>query len=131
MKITRFTREHCKSLREEIDQALSELASKHGINIKTGSATFSDSNVTFKLELATLAQNGTVMTKEAEALKLYATIIGLPSDALGKQFMSQGKMFELIGYKPKATKYPLIAKCLLTGQKYKFTTDSVKRNLQP
>lgn len=129
MKIARFTRGHCATMRDEINEALKQIGEKYGISLKTGDARYSDSNITFKLELSLVNQNGQVITRDAENLKTYAPLLGLGSDPYGKQFVSNGKVFKLVGYKPQSPKYPFIAQCIQSGQQFKFTEQAVKHHL--
>lgn len=126
-KLARFDRVACKVLRNEIDQALQQVADKYGINIKAGNATFTDNNITFKLQLSTIGDNGLTMTKEAEDFKRYAFEHGLSADKLFAEFTIGHKTYTLLGYKPRSTRYPFIAKCHSTGQTYKLPEHSVKR----
>ena len=80
-KIESFDRNTCKLMRLELDKALEDVANKFGIKIHTGGASFSDNTVTFKVELATVGTNGVASSKEGEAFKMYATMLGMKPES--------------------------------------------------
>ena len=76
-QINEFNRKNLKDIRADIDKALLDVANKYGIKISAGSARFSESNVTFKVEAATISSNGTVKTKGAVDLeRFYPKLVG-------------------------------------------------------
>lgn len=125
----RISRDILKALRSEIDATLKEVGKKYSINLKAGNATFSDTNFTFKLEGAVITANGTILKKESEDFKRNAILYGLKPEDLGRRFQDNGRAFEITGLKPKASRYPILAKNLSTGQTFKFTSSHVKRCL--
>jgi len=125
-KITEFDRPTIKRLRSEIDDALLELSEKYGIEIKTGSASFSNTNVTFKLELATVGSDGEVNTKEMDDFRHNAWRFGLSEDDLGKEFTHRGNRYRVVGMKPRSPKYPIIAERIGDGARFKFPSGVLK-----
>jgi len=123
--IKSFDRPTIKALRAEIDAALKAVADRHGIAITSGSATFSDANVSLKIQLATLGEGGAVNTREAEDFRRNAASFGLAADDLGRSFFSRGKTYTLVGASVKSYKYPLL--CRDDGGKVmKFRAESVR-----
>jgi cell division ATPase FtsA len=112
-------------LREEINEAVNSVAEKHGIKIHAGNATYSHSgtNATFKLEVA-IEKDGEVIDKDAQSFLDYATLLGLEPEMLFKQFKAYGKTYKLVGYSPRAQKYPFLAE--RDGKRYKLPKDAVK-----
>jgi hypothetical protein len=118
--INQLDRETIVNLRKEMEAAMQVVAAKHGIVIKFGNCKFSPENASFKLDVATKAQNGSVITREATAFKQSAVYYGLKSEDLGKVFTFNGKTFKLTGLLPKSRKYPFQATCLQDGKSYKL-----------
>jgi len=114
------------SIRADVEEALDAIAEKHGVTITTGRATYTAQNATMKLEIAAIARDGTVQTKEAVDFAAYAFRYGLSPDDLGKEFRYAGETFEIIGLKTRATKMPILGQSRQTGKIYKFPVNAVK-----
>jgi hypothetical protein len=110
----------------EIDAALKDIANRHNIQLTTGGGTFSSNNFTIKVNGSAISSDGSVMTKEAEDFKSHAFLFGLKAEDLGKTFFQGGKMYEIVGCKPRSSKYPILAQCKNDGKTYKFTANSIK-----
>ena len=106
-------RQLLRILRDSIDKAILDLGKEHGVFLETGNATFNNNNCTFKIEVSQIA-GGFVMTKEAVAYQRLNV-----HDAIGfqlfEEFTHKGRGFRVMGYKPRATKRPVV--CLNLGSK--------------
>lgn len=69
-----ITRELLRALRDDIDEALKAVAVKHGIELDTGNATFSDT--TFTMKLAGKIQGA--LSQEAELYEINRPLFKLP-----------------------------------------------------
>lgn len=117
-----FDREKVRELRYEIEEALKRIEGP--VSFKVGSASFTDNAVTFKLEVSTINNDGTVNTKEAEDFRLNARLYGLLPDALNQTFEYLDQTYTIIGCKPRSKKYPILCKC---GEKtFKFPARTVQ-----
>jgi len=128
-KIKEIDKSACKLIRQELNKTLETLGKKLGLSISAGNASFSPENATFKLNVATLANDGTVKSKEAESFKNLATLYGLKPEMLNTTFKSySGESFEIIGLAARSNKYPVLAKNILSGktQYFKFPVDQIK-----
>jgi len=130
MKITQITATNIPLLRARVNEILKPLAEEYGLKIAAGNASYSDENVTFKLSLATVSEDGIVQTQSAVDLKRYAYRHGLGEDALGKTFSWLGKTLTITGYKPRSRKYPILVKCKEDGTTYKYPLQTVKSALE-
>jgi hypothetical protein len=125
-----FTRQDVKALRIKLDTVLAEFAEKEGLGeVSAGHASFSGNNITFKLNISAKDEDGNVITKEAEDFRFCAYRYGLQPDDLGKTFKRAGETYEIVGCKPRAHKYPILAKSMRNGKVYKFPADTVKHGL--
>ena len=111
-KITTFDNNNLKGLRVEMDLALRAISNKYGITIKTGNASFSGNECTFKVKLNTQGTDGTVITKEAKSWDLYKGLANGPLDGLshlniGDTIYIQGSPYILSGYNTRARKAPI------------------------
>lgn len=122
--ITSFEKHHFPTLRAEIDEALKQLGKKHGLVFHAGNVTFSHYNAEFKLSVATLAKDGTAVSKEAESFKLLCKSYGLQPEDLGRRYKKDGQTYTVIGCKPNSYKYPILVSCT-DGKRYKVAVDSL------
>lgn len=123
MKISSFDRNTVKNLRNDIDAALAALSKKYGIEISAGNATFTSSNVTYKVQAAVKAAGGITMTKEASDFNLYANRV-LADYKLGQTIELQGKEYVIAGWKARAQKNPVIV--TRDGKSYRVSTAMIK-----
>lgn len=116
-----------KNIRPEIEAALKEVALRHGVVIKCGNGSYTANNFTLKLEASAIdAATGVVFTKEAEAYKRNAAILGLKEEWLNQTFQSYtGESYKVVGLKPKSTKYPVLGE-RADGKVFKFGAGMVK-----
>lgn len=124
-------REACRYLRDAIDENLAEIAAELGVSIKAGSASFTGTNVTFKVECALLDTSGQAQTKESDAFKLYADSYGLKADDLGREFVDRGRRFKIVGLLPRSTRFPILCQQIGTDRRIKFPAETVKFRLKP
>ncbi len=106
MSITKFDKPTLRTLRTELEDALAATAQRLGIEIKVGNASFTDSNVTFKLNLSVRGEDGTVKSKTRVALeRFYPQYVDKVITLRGRGGPEQGKV---VGYNNKAHKYPFL-----------------------
>jgi hypothetical protein len=80
-----------------------------GIRLQTGYISFSAGNCTVNVEAATIAANGEVATREAEAFKRNAHFYGLKPEHLNQTFVDlRGARFKLVGLNVKARTRPFL-----------------------
>lgn len=99
-----------KTLRAEIDAAMIEIGAKHGLKIALGNAKYTKANAEFKLNVANIADDGLVETKEMVALKLQYP------ELVNKIVLVSGKEYQIVGYRTKSPKKPFLAKEVKSGK---------------
>lgn len=126
MAITRIDREALRLLRPQLQAAVKEIEAKTGLKLEFTRGTYGDTFGTFKLEISTVAKDGTVFSREADDFKQYATLYGLEADDLGKEFIAGGgRKFKISGLAMKSRKRPVLAKDV-NGKTFKFDARTVK-----
>ncbi len=130
----KIDRDKVKTLREKIQRLLdNEFGDPHnrleGFSVRMGNASFTENNVTFKLEISVVGQDGTVLSKEAENFKRHAIFFGLKDVELGRSFRVMGHDYVIAGLLPKSKQYPIIGE--RNGKRFKFDVETVKRTLLP
>lgn len=128
-----MNRNQVKVLRDVIQKALNDttIGKDLNVNMVVGNASYGEDNCTFKLEVADIV-NGKAVSKTASDFKIYAPSVGLKATDLGRKFTNpyNGKVFEIVGYKARGRKYPILANDIATGQRYKFGASMVKKLLE-
>jgi hypothetical protein len=130
MAITNFDKVSCRILSRDIEAALGAVASRHGIIVKPGRGTYTGGHFTLKIECSTVGQDGVVNSKEAEDFKTYATLHDLQPEDLGKTVTFSFEKYTITGMRPKATRFPILAKRVRDGKVYCLPVDGVRRSLE-
>lgn len=78
-----------------------------------------------KLGIAKADADGRIVTQMESDFRLYAPLHGLEADDFGARFKSRGSTYEITGWKPRNTKYPIIAKNVVTRDIFKFTVSGI------
>ena len=118
-------RAEVRTIRTRLQDRLDAFDDNYKVHI--GNATFSENNVTFKVTVSVVGEDGKAITKEAEDFQHYAFRYGLKAEDLGRKFKRWGgDTYEIIGAKPRSRKYPILARQVATGKVYKFTAQEIK-----
>ena len=128
-KITTFDRTTCQIVRTKIDEALKPLSNELGISIRSGNGKFASTTFSLKIEMACVATDGTVSSKEAEEFKMLANSWGMKPEDLGKQIMIRGTPYKITGSKCRSYKFPNIAQNVTNGKMFKFPFSTIKAAL--
>lgn len=121
MPITKFDKSNLKVVRALANAALTEALAEHGLTATIGNITYSDADFNCKLTVSC----GSDEDAAKREFEKNAFRFGLTADDYGRDFNFNGKMFKLIGIKPKASKYPLVG-LGSDGKRYKFPETAVK-----
>ena len=115
-----LNRKMVKDLRAILDDALNDNESLKEFIVEVGSANFSDTEVTFKINLR---MNG-AKSQSQKDLEFYGNMHNLDLSKIAKL---DGKDFSLSGFRRKARTKPYLIQDLKTGGEYIITTDTAKR----
>jgi len=119
-RIQHFDRYTCGMVCDDIEQALEEYAKDRGLSIKRGPARFGATNLTLKLEISTISDSGTVLTRESQDWNRYCHRYKLEPDRVGWMFEYHGQTFQITGLNRKASRYPICAERVSDGKPYRF-----------
>ena len=114
-----------KLISSDIEKALKEVELKYNVEIKRGNASFSSDNMVLKLNVSTIGNDGSVMTKEATDFNTYASIRYGITKSLGDIVNYMGNEYKIVGLKPRSKKYPIILEKVNGGGRYKFPVDII------
>jgi len=124
-----FNRKTCKGIALEAERVLREHFGADKIHVKKGNGTFVPGCFTMKMEFTNISEDGTAIPKIALDFKTYCHRGGFVATDLGRRFLSNGRQFQIVGWKPRASKRPLVAKDVVTNQEFIFQTTGIKARL--
>jgi hypothetical protein len=125
-EIKRMDRPTVRRLSEEIEEALQGFAEHYGVQVKIGGATYTDTQVTFKVTVATFNDDGVAVTKEMKAWKLHAPMHGLDEDGVGRVYRIKGTDYQVDGWNTLAKRFPVRATRVQDGKSFKLTIEAVR-----
>ncbi|XBX10772.1 hypothetical protein QMP26_41625 (plasmid) [Enterocloster clostridioformis] len=117
--------------RNAINKALIAVGEEHGLELKCGSAEYSDYDFTFKLK--GVVKTNTVDGRQ-ELFKQQAQLFGFDVDDYGKEFVENGKRYRFIGFNERAKKNHCKILCLNDDKIYTCNSAWLKsmiRKAQP
>jgi hypothetical protein len=113
-----------KNFRIDFDIAMKELQKKYGVSVSLGSIKYSPDMFTGKITGAVVNKGSTGLSVEAITFQKHAKAYGLDPSDLNRKFYSGGKEFTIIGLKPSAHKYPIVAMDRF-GKRFKFAESGI------
>ncbi len=126
--IKTFDRTTCGLVKADVMDALKAVALKHGIqfNAKAGTYNPDGTNFSFKLEAATIGDNGIAETPERTNFQRLAGMYGLQAEWLDKTFRHGDDTMTIIGLNTKKHKNPVLCKSKVNGKTYIFPANAVE-----
>ncbi len=122
-KITEFTKENLKDVRQKINEKLAEL-NEIGINLELANISYDSTSFSAKIKAS-------IQGSDDEFKKLFireAKYYDMNPTDIGRKFMSNGKEYIFRGFKPRARKNIVIAEAG-NGQLYRMGVKNVKTRL--
>ena len=116
----KLTRHIVKELRETLDNILKDNERLEQFDVTVGNASFSDDEVTFKLNLK-------IKGSKSQTQKDLETFAEMDNLDLTKIAKLDGKDFSLSGFRRKARSKPYLIQDLKNGGEYIITTDVAKK----
>jgi len=132
MTINSVDRSTVEMLLDEAEEALGQIAMRHGIVVSRKHCTYSSTEipVAFKFVVPERTEDGEAVDPKETEFRKYARRFGLEPDDYGKMFRTFNGVYRVCGIKPRARKYPVLGRNIDTGKAYKFRPDSVKDGLK-
>jgi hypothetical protein len=116
-------REKVRVIRKDIEAALLEVATKHGLESKPFSVQFTPNSIKARIEMtAVLMGTGGVNLASKEALN-YERVgkhYGLEPNRLGVVFRYNGNDYRFLGLTASRPKYPIDAMDIRSGKRFKM-----------
>ena len=112
-----------KEFRKEVEAALAPIAEKYGTTVKIGSMSYTSTD--FKMPLTFVKKEINGKPYEQVEFEKYCHCFGFCQEDYRKEFTYNGEKFKIVGVKPNAPKYPVLAENA-KGEVYKMTAGLVK-----
>lgn len=131
MAIKEFDRTNLKTLRIEIENALSTVAKKHSIALRLGAISYSGEEFHTKLEAVIQSKGDSGLTvKQIQAIKnvkQYGSLYNVSEADLNRLFPQGDRLFKFVGLMPSRPKYPVLGEDVKTGKVFKFNENVLTR----
>jgi len=123
-----FNKHNVSAFREEVEDALTVLADKYGINISTTHCSL-DGNRQVNIKLEARCGDAPSRLEEAERkFKIYARRKGVSPDVFGKMFMTDdGHKYRVVGINTRAKKYTILCELFPERTVYRLPAFMVNR----
>ena len=122
----KFTREMVQQLRDELNEAVADVAKKHGISIHFGNAKFDDLSIKYTVDLEFEA---TADFDPAKKLwEKHCSRYGLEPEDFGKEFkfLGENQVYRIIGCVPTAQKNVILIQRVPDGKEFVATAYEVR-----
>ena len=117
-----FNRNAVKALREELQKAVEEYAGKSGLTIHVGNATYSDTEVIFKVSVV---RQG--VDNEKAKWETNCSLFGLAKEDYGKKIRLSNEWYTVVGLKTSARKNIIVIQRDRDNSKYVISKDTFVR----
>ncbi len=121
-EVRMFDKATVRRVLDECREALESVAEKNGVTLVRKHCTYGQREmpVSFKLLIPELNESGEAIDPAQTEFRENAWKVGLKQDDWGKRFNFGPDTFAICGIKPRAKKYPLLGRNVVTGKVYKF-----------
>ena len=106
--------------RKDFDSTVKELAKKYNIEIKLGGIRYSETYFSAKIDAKIQGAAG----KQEVAYERFKVTYDLPE--LNTRYISNGRTFEITGFNPRKSRFPVLVKEITTGKNFCTTVELVK-----
>ena len=115
-------------VQKEIKIALAKIEKANKVSIKFGRVTYNDIDYGTRMTVTTVEKSKAVSRAKGSENLMLSRSYGFDKNIVGNTFESNGKTFEIIEFKTRNRKYPIIA--TNNGKRFKFDVPRVKRMLK-
>jgi hypothetical protein len=104
---------------KEVEQALQEVAARHGLTVEIRGGSFDSGSFRPKVEFKT-------SDADANEFRRYAALFDLDPDDFGAEFSHKGKTYRISGIAPRSSVRPILVTEVGTDKVFAFPEASVK-----
>ncbi len=124
MKVTQFSKEICRQMAVEMEQALKSIGEKYGVAITPAGGTFSSTEWTTKFKVTCSGEQGEWNAK-VDFSRLCA-VYGLSPDDFGKEVTYGFKRYRIVGIRPRRSVYPILLEDTITRKSILMPAEQVR-----
>lgn len=108
-----------------------ELGDRFGLDISYEGATFTASQATVRISLV-VRKNEEGISGAQASFEMYARFYGLKASDYHKTFVNpfDHRTYRIEGFRARAKRYPILARCIETGKEVAFTVGQVREALK-
>jgi hypothetical protein len=116
-----LTKTDLLAIRKAFKNSVKDLEKEFGIELNIGNISYNNNSFSTKLKgTVTTTDDGNSISAEEVEFGNLCFRYGLTKDDYKKKIIFNGKTFILTGFKPRSTKYPIIATNISNGTSYKL-----------
>lgn len=119
-----FNRSEFELFRNDVNAALKQVATKHGVEIECGKISYT--NFDFTMQLKVVKSDGHVDGKRG-IFEQECILFGFKPEDYNREFNANGKSFKLVGFNHKSPKNNCSIYCADDGKTYKCNDEMVRR----
>lgn len=108
-----------KQIGQEVEQALQEVAARHGLTVEIKGGTYDAGLYKPRVEFKTA-------DADATEFRRYAAAFDLDPDDFGAEFVCKGKTYRISGVAPRSSVRPILATEVSTGRVFTFPEGTVR-----
>ena len=123
-----ISKEQVQRIRAAVELAFLSALDAEGLRYNGSSGKYGDTgSITFKFIAVEEDENGVnIASPEAQAFITYATAYGSSPEALGGRIIWMGESYIIEGLRPRARKYPVLARRESDGKRYGLPETALK-----
>lgn len=122
----KFNKAEFAIFRKDVEEALEEVAKKHGITIESGKIKYQEYDFTMELKAKKVNEGADVQKEKFERL---CSLYGFAPEQYKVEFVSNGKLFQLVGFNTNKPKNCCSLYCVTNGKTYQCNDELVKQAL--
>ena len=122
MTIQKMTRSAARTIADDAQAALEDVAKRHGLTLKKGGGQYDPIEGTFTPKFTFICATEDGIPSDFSS---NAPLYGLTDADYGRIFSTHHGQFTICGIAPRSRKYPILAKCSNSGKTYKFAASDV------
>ena len=140
MKITQMSRDVCKQLRVDMNEAIKAKLEEYGLEGEFLNGSFDSELVTFKVDIKIVGSLDKRDKQLSDSLSWYVKYLAEDLEVDEREILNTeyseysgakwvpSTYYKLVGYNSKAKRYPLIMEDVKTGKRYKFPESFIRKN---
>jgi hypothetical protein len=134
MKITQMSRDVCKQLRVDMNEAIRSKLEEYGLEGEFLNGSFDSELVTIKVDIKIAGSLDKRDKQLSDSLSWYVKYLANTFELdeeliLNEEYESNRGKYKLVGYNSKAKRYPLIMENIKDGKRYKFPESTIRNIL--